>query len=132
MIPQVQREATATTSGQDVSWSLAERIGFRFVFSYVLLYLSPGAVGALGADLQLTTPYRQMWQSIWHAVVPWFGTQVLHLNGDFSEINNGSGDQLYYYVLLICIVILAVVVTAVWSLLDRRRKDYRTLYQWLR
>jgi uncharacterized membrane protein YphA (DoxX/SURF4 family) len=114
-------------------WSLATRVGFRFAFSYFLLWLAPGAVGALGLQERvISTPFRALWVSLWHQVVPWVGANLLHLQGSFAEVANGSGDELYDYVLIFCIAILAVVVTVIWSVLDRKRTEYRQLYAWLR
>ena len=133
MLPKLQPEPAVSSSPQTATqWSLPTRIGFRFAFSYLLLYLSPGAVGALGPVVQISNFYQRLWQQLWHAVVPWVGIHGLNLNGDFREVNNGSGDQLYDYVLILCIFLLAVVATAVWSLADRKRQNYRTLYQWFR
>ncbi|HLY64423.1 MAG TPA: DoxX family protein [Chloroflexota bacterium] len=133
MIPQLQRDTPVASPPGTTQWSLATRIGFRFVFSYFLLYLGPGAVGALGLrDRVISTPYRAMWMAIWHSVVPWVGENLLHLKGDFREIPNGSGDELYDYILVLCICVLAVVVTAVWSWMDRRRPNYQRLHAWLR
>jgi uncharacterized membrane protein YphA (DoxX/SURF4 family) len=110
------------------SWRLSTRIAFRFVFSYFLLYIFPGAVGALPADMPNNDAYRRMW----HAIVPWVGENLLHLRGDMTEVANGSGDQLYDYILLLCLVVVAAIATAVWSWLDRKRTNYDQLYQWLR
>ncbi len=133
MIPQLQRETPVAPSASPSQWSLATRIGFRFVFSYFILYLGPGAVGALGLrERIITTPYRELWVAIWHRVVPWVGENILHLKGDFREIPNGSGDELYDYILVLCIIVLAAVATVVWSWLDRRRPNYERLHAWLR
>jgi uncharacterized membrane protein YphA (DoxX/SURF4 family) len=127
-------EATSTTksalhiTGDAKSWSLATRIAFRFAFSYFLLYMFPGPLGALGADMPNNDAYRRMW----HAIVPWVGEHILGLRGDMTEVANGSGDQLYDYILLLCLVVVAAVATAVWSWLDRKRTNYDQLYQWLR
>src|ERR1700751_1148412 len=103
MIPAVQRETPVASSQITNHWSLATRIGFRFVFSYFMLYLGPGAVGALGVrDHGTTNPSRELWAAVWHSVVPWVGTNVLHIDGDFREVLNGSGDELYDYVLVFC------------------------------
>ena len=70
--------------------------------------------------------------TIWHAVVPWWGQNVLHISGDFSEVSTGSGDRLYDYVLLSIIVILAAndaVPVMGWD--SARRPNYEALYQWL-
>ena len=133
MIPQPQQEAPVAPPESLPRWSAATRIGFRFAFSYFLLYLAPGAVGALGLEERtISTPFRDLWVHIWHQVVPWVGVNVLHLQGNLSEVANGSGDELYDYVLILCIAVLAVLVTLVWSLLDRKRQEYRQAYQWLR
>lgn len=133
IIPQPQQEAPVVSAPTLPRWSLATRIGFRFVFSYFLLWLAPGAVGALGLQERvISTPFRDIWVSMWHQVVPWVGANVLHLQGSFAEVANGSGDELYDYVLIFCIFVLAAVVTLIWSVLDRKRGEYRTLYAWLR
>jgi len=128
MIPQLQRDEAVAASESAPAWSTATKIGFRFAFTYFLLYVYPYSVGSLGAFVTYNNPVRDMW----HAVVPWVGSHVLHLTGDFAEVANGSGDQLYDYVLLFCIAIVAAVATIVWSALDRKRKNYEQLYQWMR
>ena len=65
-------------------------------------------------------------------VVPWVGANIFHVAGPFTETANGSGDQIYDYVLLFCIAVTAAVATVIWSVLDRKRTNYRVLYQWLR
>jgi uncharacterized membrane protein YphA (DoxX/SURF4 family) len=128
MEPQVQRAAVPRVTGDSKPWRLSTRIAFRFVFSYFLLYIFPGAVGALGADMPNNDAYRRLW----HAIVPWVGQNLLHLGGDMTEVANGSGDQLYDYILLLCLMVVAAIATAVWSWVDRKRTNYDQLYQWLR
>jgi uncharacterized membrane protein YphA (DoxX/SURF4 family) len=128
MEPQTQRVAEPRVADDSRSWHLSTRIAFRFVFSYFLLYIFPGAVGALGADMPNNDAYRRMW----HAIVPWVGENLFHLHGDMTEVANGSGDQLYDYILLLCLVVVAAIATAIWSWLDSRRANYDQLYQWLR
>ena len=128
MIPQLQRNTPVSSAESAPQWSLATRIAFRFAFSYFLLYVYPRSVGSLGAFVKYNNPLKDLW----HAVVPWVGTHVLHLSGDFTEVANGSGDQLYDYVLIFCIAVTALIATAIWSWLDRKRPNYEVLYQWLR
>ncbi|HEX6733083.1 MAG TPA: hypothetical protein VF074_23880, partial [Pyrinomonadaceae bacterium] len=40
-------------------------------------------------------------------------------------------DRTYDYLLVACLLVLAVVGTILWSLLDRKRPSYPTLYRWL-
>ena len=128
MIPQLQQEASSAPSHSAPQWSTPTKIAFRFAFAYFLLYVYPRPIGSLGAFVNYSNPLRDMW----HAVVPWVGTHVLHLTGDLTEVANGSGDQLYDYVLWLCIAAVAVLATAVWSALDRKRPNYEQLYQWMR
>ena len=128
MMPQVQKEAPVSAPDTNPEWSLPTRVAFRFTFAYFILWADPRAIGSLGKGIQYSNPLRTMW----HAVVPWVGTHILHLTGDFTEVANGSGDQLYDYVLIFCILVTAVIVTAIWSLLDYKRKNYTVLFQWLR
>lgn len=128
MIPQLQREETVSSPEITRQWSLATKVAFRFAFCYFLLYVYPRSVGSLGAYVKYNNPIRDLW----HAVVPWVGTHVLRLSGDFTEVANGSGDQLYDYVLLFCIFITALIGAAIWSWFDRKRPNYEVLYQWMR
>ncbi len=109
-------------------WSLVQRIGFRFAFVYLVLYWLPFPFGAL----PWTEPVDEAYQSVWHAIVPWFGDHVLGLARPIRVVVNGSGDTTYHYVLALLTLILATGVTAVWSYLDRGRLSYRTLHEWLR
>jgi uncharacterized membrane protein YphA (DoxX/SURF4 family) len=124
----MQREAEPRATVESNSWRASTRVAFRFVFSYFLLYIFPGAVGSLGADMPINDAYRRMW----HGIVPWVGENLLHLHGDMLEVANGSGDQFYDYILLLCLFVVAIVATAVWSWIDRKQENYDQLYEWLR
>src|SRR5271165_1118425 len=97
---QMQRAAEPRAADESGGWRPSTRVAFRFVFSYFLLYIFPGAVGSLPADMPTNDAYRRMW----HAIVPWVGENLFHLRGDMTEVANGSGDQLYDYILLLCLL----------------------------
>ena len=132
MIPQMQKETTVSASETNSQWSLATKIGFRFSFAYFLLYIGPGPVGSLPSYRTAQQLENSIWGKICHPIVPWVGTHILHLTGDFEEVPTGSGDELYQYVLLFCMVLAAIVITAIWSWADRKRPNYQELYRWLR
>lgn len=106
-------------------WSLSQRVGFRFVFSYLVLYVASTIGGFLRP---LSRPLDRMWR----AVVPWVGAHVLHLAKPITVFPAGSGDTTFNYVQLLCFVALAVAATAVWSVADRRRPNYVRLHHYLR
>jgi len=132
MIPQLEREPAVSAPTETQRWSLPTRIGFRFVFSYFFLYAISGAVGSLGSYKKFKTVDAALWDKIWHPIVPWVGAHVLGITGDFSEVPNGSGDQLYDYVLVFCLIATALLITAIWSWADRKRPNYSHAYLWLR
>lgn len=113
----------AAPSAPTPSWSIARRIGFRFVFAYLVLYNFPFPIGAL----PFTDPVKAWYDKLWHAVIPWFAAHVLHLAKPITIFSNGSGDTTYDYVLVLVFVLLAAVATLVWSLLDRRATPHPRL-----
>jgi hypothetical protein len=109
-------------------WSLPTRFAFRFGFCYYVLCIYPNLLGL--------HPIRHnqnnlVWQ-MWDRVVPWVGANLLHLAGPLSLVAKESGDQLYDYILWLCIFSTAIIAATIWSLLDRKRKQYDRLCEWLR
>jgi hypothetical protein len=107
-------------------WSPGKRLLFRFAFCYLVLYSFPFPlyyipwVGMVG-----------MWTfQMWNRLVPWVGQQVFGVA--ITVQPNGSGDTTYNYVQVFCYLVIAAAATLVWSLLDRRRRNYARLYEWLR
>jgi hypothetical protein len=118
----------------DRSWSLAQRILFRFFCCYWLLYSLPesGRVWIFGIVPGIDTvmkPYTKMW----HAAAPWVAIHIFHVTGrPATYFPTGSGDTTLQYIHNLLYLVVALVTTVIWSILDRRRKEYRTLHGWLR
>jgi uncharacterized membrane protein YphA (DoxX/SURF4 family) len=118
---------------ETVRWRLGTKIAFRFAFVYFLLYTVDVPVQFL-----LVVPIEQVYakyNALWQMAVPWVAQHVLHLKHDFTIfiINpvGGSQDTVFLYVRAFCYLLLAAAVTLVWSLLDRKRANYRRLHTWL-
>jgi hypothetical protein len=116
-------------------WSLAKRIVFRFVCSYLMLYNLPmmGHVNLLDAIPGvpwLSARYIQAW----HTIVPWVAIHLFQLSGPVTVYpdGNGSGDTTLDYVENLCLVATALLATLLWSLMDFKRPDYRRLHFYLR
>lgn len=108
-------------------WGPIQRALFRFLFSYLVLYNFPFPLKDVPVYGEVLD---ESYKAIWRAVVPWVGEHMLGVKARYHV--TGSGDTAYNYVLLFCYLILALAVTAVWTLLDRRRANYARLHQWLR
>ncbi len=115
-------------------WPLPLRLLFRFLFCYYLLYMAPAHGSAnllemLPGTSWLTRPYMKMWDG----VETWLAVHVFHLTGEVTtRFLTGSGDTTLDYIELLCFVVLALCAALVWSVLDRRRLEYRRLHSWLR
>src|SRR5277367_5478580 len=110
--------------------SVAARITFRFCFVYFSLYclITQISIGLIPTsadlpDLDTLWPIRQM--ILWVAAHLFHATKVPVYSG-------GSGDKTVDWVLVFCLLILATITTTVWSIVDRKRDNYLSLYKWFR
>ena len=91
------------------TWSLINKIGFRFLFIYFSFYsLSLFASG------------------IFESLVHYVGKTVFSISYSFSSRGYGSGDTTYQYILLFIIFCISIFGTIVWSVFDKR-KSYNQL-----
>jgi hypothetical protein len=118
-------------------WSLPAKVGFRFSFLYLMLYMFCNGNVTLFTILQ-PFPTLDRWfhdQLFWPLakVTQWWAVPAFHLTGMASKWHfDGSGDTMLNYLLCLTFAGVAVLGTLVWSVLDRKRPHYQTLYAWLR
>lgn len=111
-------------------WNLATRIAFRFVFLYFSLYVvSTQMLGGLLPFEWLPNlgggPFMQR-------IISWVGIHVFHLGAPPSFQTTGSGDKMVDYLQVFTLLTVAAWTTVVWSIVDRRRPNYRGLNTWFR
>lgn len=116
----------STTEPQPAPWRPVNRILFRFIFAYFVLYNFPFPLNVLPYVAAWTGPYYELWNRF----VPWVGKHLFHL--DITVFPNGSGDTTFNYVQIFAFAALSAMTALVWSVLDRRRTQYVRLYGWLR
>ena len=115
-------------------WSLPRRILFRFLCVYLVLYALPdrgriSIVNSIPYAGLLSAKYIALWQ----AICPWVGSRFFHLSGRrITYAPTGSGDTTLDYIQVLVFVALALAGALLWSVLDRKRGDYRKLESWLR
>jgi hypothetical protein len=114
-------------------WSLRARIAFRFAFAYFGLFCVLFAqilfvfTGILSKWLPESAVIWQMRAT--SPLVGWVGDHVFGVDAVLHE-DSGSGDQAAIWLLIFCVLVAAALITLVWSILDRRRRDYITLRAW--
>lgn len=110
-------------------WGLAQRIAFRFLLSYFVLFF---LTGEELWSLPFLAPLIKKYTVLWHAVAVRVGKHVFHIPYEIPLDGQGAGDTTFRWVLLPCYLALAAFVTVVWSALDRRRPHYQRLHQGFR
>jgi uncharacterized membrane protein YphA (DoxX/SURF4 family) len=102
-------------------------VAFRFVFAYAALRLVPFPLSLLPGEAISSAVGR-----LHAAVVTWTGAHVLHLAAPIATARTGSGDRMFDWVRCLVDLAVAVIAAAAWSALDRRRREYARLFDWLR
>ncbi len=95
------------------TWSTFQKLLFRFLFSYTVLFCLYFQFVTTGIFIQILTP-----------ILPWFGNSILGLEEEIAFKTTGSGDGIINYVALAFFLVLAIVSTIIWSILDRKRDNY--------
>lgn len=123
--PRTDREAATPR------WSAATRVAFRFCFIYFGLYvLTTQMLGGLiafrpGVEL----PPLEEQPPIKNLVI-WVATHVFGITRRLVVTGSGSGDKTFDWVAAFSLLIVAVTATVVWSVVDRRRKQYVACHKW--
>lgn len=114
-------------SSTTVTWSSFKKVAFRFSFIFFSLFIIIVNNGTFPFwDIVMKYPTELL-----QKFIPWVGKHILHLSYDITTFTNGSGDTTYDYVIVFCIAVIAFAGTIIWSLIDKKRKNYQTLYYWL-
>ena len=111
-------------------WSLATRIAFRFCFLYFSLYVV--ATQMLGGLLPFNWIGNLSPAPFVQRIATWTGLHVFRLAVPPPIQITGSGDRTIDYLETFVLLVIAAGATAVWSIFDRRRPNYRALHKWFR
>ncbi|MES2265556.1 MAG: hypothetical protein V4520_02270 [Bacteroidota bacterium] len=116
-----------TTVAEPAYWSPGRKVALRFSFIFFIQYIIFNPNGVLpGIDKVYEVYIAPM-----HKLIVWIGANVLHLPLPITTFTNGSGDTTYDYVLLLFGFVLAIVGALIWTLADRKARNYNNLFYWL-
>jgi hypothetical protein len=68
--------------------------------------------------------------SLFERSFKWIGEHLLGFTYQFDVNGFGSGDNTYAYITLFVNFCIAILITALWYLIDKKRKEYNTLFYW--
>jgi hypothetical protein len=97
-------------------WPLVKRILFRFAGAFFVLINFPFPFDFIPSE-RLTPIFQKISDAPVH-----LAARMLHVSVDIRP--NGSGDTTYNWVNLLCIFVIAILITIVWSIVDRRPRNY--------
>ena len=108
-------------------WTLPEKALFRFfalffgitIFPFPLYFIPFAGKGLSFIDDAM------------NRMVVFAGKHILHLSYDITVQPNGSGDTTWNYVQLFIVTVLAVIGCVIWSIADRKKKNYNRWLYWL-
>ena len=124
-----ERSSAATPGRAD--WRAATRLLFRLVATYFTLYVVATQMARAMVPFWNFTPLDQT-EGVVRSATTWVATQVLGFAAPISYRDSGSGDRAYDWAFCVLLLLSAAALTAVWSVLNRRRPNYVTLHAWFR
>lgn len=96
-------------------WSILHKITFRFLFVFIILMTS----------IWELLPFLDKFFYQFHFSVSfWIQNNILHNRWALSHEPTGSGDTIDDWVLFLAWLAFASITTIIWSILDRKRKEY--------
>src|SRR5262245_46472496 len=126
----IQPPIQATDAGA-VMWNVPALIAFRIGASYCCLYML--ATQIIGSMLLVPGVSFRGFGLLWpfREITFWIGQSVFGLAGPLVYEGN-SRDTDFYWVQAFWLLLAAVLIGAAWSIIDRNRRNYARLAQWLR
>ncbi|AXY75362.1 hypothetical protein D3H65_15825 [Paraflavitalea soli] len=106
-------------------WAWWQRIVFRFFFLFYCIFLGPWSILSVVPG----TDFIRYYYTAFRATALFFNTHLFHIPAATLP-PNGNGDYPEQWMEVCMSVTLAIAGTLIWSLLDRKRKNYTVLNYW--
>ncbi|GAA3957889.1 hypothetical protein [Mucilaginibacter dorajii] len=118
---------TTINATEPVYWSGIQKLALRFflVFFIVYIILDPNGF------LPYADPLFNLFINPFHTFIPWLAKNVLHMAKPITDFTGGSGDTTYDYLVLLFVAILSAVSAVIWSVIDRKARNYNKLFYWV-
>jgi hypothetical protein len=108
-------------------WTDAQKNVLRFFLILFPMFMVLTYDGIIPYTNDLSNIYLQFF----HKLIPWFAAHILHLAKPITVFTNGSGDTTYDYLNVMFIAVAALLGTSVWSIADRKSRNYDKILYWL-
>lgn len=115
---------------QTPSWNVFEKFAFRFVSIFFILFivLLDWSVNSI---LSYVYYEGQLAEFLDH-IISWTGKHLFHISYTIISPYDGQhNDRVYIYLLYFFMLVTSFLGAITWSVWDRKRTNYETLYYWL-
>lgn len=115
---------------QTSPWNVYQKFAFRFVFIFFILFIVclDWSVNSILSNFYYNGNLAEFLDS----VISWAGKQLFHIQYTIISPYDGQhNDRVYIYLLYFIMAVIGVFGAIIWSVLDRKRTNYQTLYYWL-
>lgn len=115
---------------QTLPWSSYQKIAFRFAFLFFILFiiLLDWSVNPVLSYFY----YEAGLAELLDGIIGWTGTNLFRIQYMILSPYDGQhNDRTFIYLLYFVMAMLALLGTIIWSIWDRKRTNYQTLYYWL-
>jgi hypothetical protein len=115
---------------QTLPWNVYQKVTFRFIFIFFILFivLLDWSVNTILSYIY----YDGHLSNFLDTVISWTGKHLFHIPYTIISPYDGQhNDRVYIYLLYFIIAVVAALGAITWSVLDRKRTNYQTLYYWL-
>ncbi|CAN5364811.1 hypothetical protein BH09BAC6_BH09BAC6_26160 [soil metagenome] len=117
----------ATITAEPAYWTAPQKVLLRFFLAFFLLYVffNPNGV------IPYTDNISEFLLKPFHLIIPWLAAHMLGMAKPVTIFTNGSGDTTYDYLIMLFITVISAIVTLVWSIADKKARNYNKLFYWL-
>lgn len=111
-------------------WNIYKKIALRFAFIFFILFI-------VLLDWSVNPVFEYFYYEgnlagFLDSIISWVGNNLFHISYSLISPYDGQhNDRTYIYLLYFTMAAFALIGTIVWSVLDRKRLNYETLYYWL-
>jgi hypothetical protein len=119
-----------TTTPNASSWSLTQKMAFRFAFIYFILFMV--LLDFYNTPFTWAIFYFGRLEDFLDVIIPRMGKSIFNIQYPITSPTIGDhSDSTYIYILYSFMISVGTMGAIVWGILDRKRPNYDQLYYWL-
>ncbi|MES2393526.1 MAG: hypothetical protein V4555_17955, partial [Acidobacteriota bacterium] len=113
-------------------WTPLTRFAFRFIFVYFMLFALCAGNATAWEALPFGFALEGLAAKPYNHLAQFTAQHLFHFTGIAAHLHpSGYGDRLLDWIAAALMLLTAALITPIWTVLDKRRTEYTTLYLYL-